>query len=306
MINFLKYKYLYFVISALVIFPGLFSLLKWGLRPSIDFTGGTVWELKFESPVNREEVNKFFSDNADQNFGLATESSTGLILKFKPLSQDQKNQVSTNLTSKFGEFTETRFETMGPLLGKELITKTVVGVALAAILIMLYIVYQFHDRLFGVSAILAMFHDTLVMLGVFSLLGHFFGVEIDTLFVTAVLTILSFSTHDTVVVYDRIRELLKIYPNKTLPEQVNIALNETAVRSLNNSLTIIFMLMALVLLGGSTVKTFAIALLVGTISGTYSSMFTASPLLVVWHEYLSKQKVGGPRRFFPFGNKAGT
>jgi len=173
----------------------------------------------------------------------------------------------------------------------------VVAVVLAALLIMTYIIYQFHDRLFGLSAIAAMLHDTLVILGVFSLLGHFLGIEVDTLYVTAVLTILSFSTHDTVVVYDRIRELLAAFPSKPFSEVVNLALNETAVRSLNNSLTIVFMLLALVLLGGGSIRIFAIALLVGTISGAYSSMFTASPILVVWYEFLSRrQKLAAAKR----------
>lgn len=290
MINFLKYKYIYFALSLLVIVPGLISLAVFGLRPAVDFTGGTMWEIKMEKAATAGQINKYFSDQKSTIFVSVTATPASLILRFKPLEEPARQELVTKLTADFGKFETLRYETVGPLLGQDLLAKMIVAVALAALLIMAYIVYQFHDRLFGVAAIAAMFHDTLVILGVFSLLGRFLGVEVDTLYVTAVLTILSFSTHDTVVVYDRIRELSSAFPNKTFQEVVNLALNETAVRSLNNSLTIFFMLLALVLLGGDSIRTFAVALMVGTISGAYSSMFTASPLLVVWYEFLSRRQ----------------
>ena len=149
--------------------------------------------------------------------------------------------------------------------------------------------YRFKSVKFGVCAVLAMLHDTLVLLGSFSLLGHFLGVEVDTLFVTAVLTILSFSVHDTIVVYDRIRESLKLHRQADFTHTVNSAVTTTLTRSVNNSMTIIFMLLSLFLLGGPTIHWFILALLIGTISGTYSSTFTAAPLLVVW-ENLQKKK----------------
>lgn len=292
MINFLKYKYIYFIISGIVIVPGLISLVLWGLKPAIDFTGGTVWELKFSKNVAVTEVKKYFDDSkTGELVSISTVKPNDLSLKLKPLTEERKTAIAKDLNSKFGTVADVSFETVGALLGSELLTKTAAAIILAAFLIMAYIVYRFHDRLFGVAAIAAMLHDTLVILGVFSILGHFFGIQVDTLYVTAVLTILSFSTHDTVVVYDRIRELTRVMPGKSLPELVNTALNETSVRSLNNSLTIIFMLLALVLLGGDTIRVFAIALLVGTISGTYSSMFTASPILVIWHDFLARQKL---------------
>jgi preprotein translocase subunit SecF len=296
-INFLKYKYIYFILSGLVIVSGLLSLISFGLRPAIDFIGGTVWEVRFNQKITNSDISKYFGDKKNTDFGSAVSTPNSLILKFKPLTDEQQTALTSELEAKFGKFETVRFETVGPLLGRELIVKTVVAVVLAALLIMTYIIYQFHDRLFGLSAIAAMLHDTLVILGVFSLLGHFLGIEVDTLYVTAVLTILSFSTHDTVVVYDRIRELLAAFPSKPFSEVVNLALNETAVRSLNKSLTIVFMLLALVLLGGGSIRIFAIALLVGTISGAYSSMFTASPILVVWYEFLSRrQKLAAAKR----------
>jgi len=153
-------------------------------------------------------------------------------------------------------------------------------VILAAGFILLYVASQFKDKLFGICAILAMFHDTFILIGGWSILGHFFQVEVDTLFVTAVLTILSFSVHDTVVVYDRIRESQKTGVKGSFEELVDKGVNETLARSLNNSMTIIFMLVALFLMGGASIRWFVLALLIGTISGTYSSTFVAAPLLV--------------------------
>jgi len=196
-----------------------------------------------------------------------------------------------NFRSRFTDSVELSFDTVGPALGTELIQKTLTAIILSASLILLYVAYRFQNIKFGVSAILAMLHDTLVLLGVFSLLGHYLGVQVDTLFVTALLTILSFSVHDTIVVYDRIRELKRRYAYLDFADVINRAVLETMGRSLNNSLTIIFMLLTMYLLGGESTKWFIFALLVGTISGTYSSTFTAAPLLLVWDK-LSKKRSG--------------
>jgi preprotein translocase subunit SecF len=186
-------------------------------------------------------------------------------------------------------FEELRFETVGPSIGPELVKKTVYAIVIAAGVILIWVAYQFKNFKFGVSAILAMFHDSFILIGTFSVLGRFFNAEIDFLFVTALLTTLSFSVHDTIVVFDRIREIGgKNIEN--LEEVGNQALTETMVRSLNNSFTIAFMLVALVLLGGSTIRWFAVALLVGTILGTYSSPFVAVPLLVSWDGLLDRVK----------------
>ncbi|MDP1710321.1 MAG: protein translocase subunit SecF, partial [candidate division WWE3 bacterium] len=192
------------------------------------------------------------------------------------------------LKAAVGEFEELRFETLGPRLGSELLRKSAVAVALAILVLFSYIAYRFRHWLFGAAAILAVFHDTLVLLGVFSLLGYFRQIPIDTLFVTAVLTTLSFSVHDTIVVFDRIREIRR-RSELSLEEAVNQAVGETLVRSLNNSLTIAFMLVALLALGGETLRYFVLALLVGTITGTYSSTFNAAPLLLVLSRF-SKSK----------------
>ena len=172
-----------------------------------------------------------------------------------------------------------RKETVGPILGKELLQKASVAAAIAITVILLYVAYAFKNIKYGVSAIIALVHDVMVVIGMFSLFGHFYGVEVDTLFVTAVLTAMSFSVHDTIVVFDRIREYLRRDRSRPFEELVNVALTETMNRSITNSFTIIFMLVALILMGGDSIRWFIVALLIGTVSGTYSSPFIAVPIL---------------------------
>ena len=288
--KFMKYKWLYFLISAVVILPGIFSLVKWGLKPSIDFTGGTLWELEFKNfNQGSSVISEVLNENKIAYSSIQPSGEKRFLIKTQPLEREQISKLTEKIAEKAKEKpTEIRFETVGPLLGKELIRKTIIAILLAAGFILFYVWKQFKEPMYGICAILAMFHDTFVLLGTFSLLGHFAGVEIDTLYVTAVLTILSFSVHDTVVVYDRIRESQKIFPKVPFEDLVDKAVTETLSRSINNSMTIIIMLFALYLLGGSTTKWFTFALLIGTISGTYSSTFTAAPLLVVWNKIEEK------------------
>jgi len=290
MIRWMRFKYLYFLISAMVIIPGIFSLVRFGLKPSIDFTGGTLAEYKFEEEINKETVKEVLERNGYQVNSIQSSGENTYLLRLPPIENNQDLKIKEVLQNELGEAPlEFRFETVGPTLGKELLIKTIVAIILAAGFIMSYVAWRFKDAKFGVCAILAMFHDSLVLIGSFSLLGHFLNVEVDTLFVTAVLTVLSFSVHDTIVVYDRIRESQKLYPKADFEDLANKAVTETMSRSLNNSLTIIFMLLALFLLGGTTIKWFVLALLIGTISGTYSSPFNAVPLLVVWHRVKGKK-----------------
>ncbi len=297
--NWMKYKWLYFGISALVLIPGIVSLVRFGLRPAIDFTGGTVLELQFKQDVASTTEDDLKKVIQDQGFTVSSIQSSGqntYLLRLGPITRDELTTINSALVEKFGSLPdEVRFETVGPVLGQELLAKTIVAIVLAAGFILFYIAWRFKNAKFGICAILAMFHDSLVLLGVFSLLGFFFKVEVDTLFVTAMLTILSFSVHDTVVVYDRIRESRKFLSNLPFEETVDKAVTETLSRSLNNSLTIVFMLVALWLLGGETTKWFVFALLIGTISGTYSSTFTAAPLLVVWNKFTEKNREGGDK-----------
>ncbi len=254
MINWMKYRWLYLLISGVVLISGIFSLFEWGLKYGVDFKGGTLIEYVFED--GKKEVKKY-----------------------PPMEEAELDKIRQEY--KNNKALEVRFENVGPSIGPELVKKTITAIVISAVGILLWVSLRFKSFKFGISAVLGMLHDTLVLIGSFSLLGHFLGVEIDFLFVTALLTILSFSVHDTIVNYDRIREINKKYGGD-LYNVANQATSETMVRSLNNSFTIIFMLLALILLGGETIKWFAVALLIGTISGTYSSPFVSVALLVTW------------------------
>ena len=265
MIRFSKYIWFYMCISALVLVPGMYSLIRYGLKPSIDFTGGTLVEIKSDTAIPG---------------GQKTSSGT-YILRFTKDSETIPSSVSANIV---------REETVGPVLGQELLSKTVTAAIIAIVAILLFVAYAFKNIKFGISAIIALVHDLLVVLGLFSLFGRWYGVEVDTLFVTAFLTTMSFSVHDTIVVFDRIREMLKRGERLPFEELCDTALTETMGRSMANSFTIIFMLLALALLGGDTIRWFVIALLIGTISGTYSSPFVATPVLILWDRWEKRRK----------------
>ncbi len=263
--------------------PGIFSLARFGLKPAIDFTGGSLLELKMDKTEDTENIIRAVLKTKEIEHPVIQPTNIGsFVVRFQPISKDEHDGLVTELKKSVTGFEELRYETTGPSLGKELLYKTFVAAALAVLGILLYVAWAFKNIRFGVSAIIALFHDVLIVIGIFSLLGIWLEVEVDALFVTAILTTMSFSVHDTIVVFDRIREYQKKSPELSLEEQINHALTETMSRSLNNSLTIIFMLLALVLLGGETIKWFALALLIGTISGTYSSPFIATPVLYTW------------------------
>lgn len=308
--NLFKHYFIYFIISAIFLIPGIIFLFKFGLNPAIDFTGGTLLEIKFSqaSPsanlINEATASGFIKNNqknisldeikkvaGEENFVVETiqkVDDTQFILRGKEINNEKKLAVLNQLSTKISPVEELRFSSVGPVLGKELIQKTIVAVILASLVIIVYLIFQFHDLSFGICAILAMVHDVLILLGIFSILGVVFNVEVDILFVTAVLTTLSFSVRDTVVIYDRLREL-KRKEVGTIKQLASKATMQTMVRSINNSLTTIFMLLALFLLGGSTIKWFVLALLIGVIAGTYSSPLTSIPLLLLWEDWKKRK-----------------
>jgi preprotein translocase subunit SecF len=282
MINFLKYKLVYFLLSATVILAGIFSMARWGFKYSIDFIGGTNLEYQAEKKINQKELNKAFSEEKVEIVELSQKDKT-LTIRTKAIDETKEKKLRESIEKKLKTSVMVlKFETVGPVLGKETIMKTLAASILATLGILIYMSFAFKGFNFALAAILAMFHDLLVVIGSYSLLSHFFGAEVDTMFVTAVLTSMSFSVHDTIVIFDKIRE----YRNEDRVDMeygANKALTETMVRSLNNSMTIIFMLLALTLLGGSTIRFFVATLLIGTVTGTYSSPFIATPILV-WLE----------------------
>lgn len=292
MINFLNYKKVYFSVSVFFLLISILSLISWGLRPSIDFTGGSLLELKFAEDIECQvpSIRDGLEDGKDMLVAVQ-QSEENCLLKLENIDDAEKNMLVQSLKRNIGEVAVVRFETVGPTLGRELLTKTIIAIVLAVSLIMLYAAWQFKDFMYGVCAVLAMLHDTTILLGSFAFFGYFWGVSVDTLFVTAVLTTLSLSVHDTVVVFNSVRKEAEGHRGNVSPLQydeiVNRAMNDTIVRALGDSFTIMFMLLCLVLLGGQTIHWFSVALFIGTILGTYSSTFVATPLLTVWYRNLS-------------------
>lgn len=291
--NLMKLKGWYFVFSLLIILPGLYYLLVAGLKLGIDFTGGALLEYAFEQKI---EVGALKEEISKQGIEIGSINPSGentYIIRTKPLEQAKINSLKDNLTNKFGKVEEARVENVGPIVGKELERKALIALILATITIVVYIAFSFRKMpkpqssfRFGIAAVVALIHDILVVVGVFAILGKFLSVEVDTLFVTALLTVIGFSVHDTIVVFDRIRENLLKEAGRKFIDVANLAVVQTLGRSLNTSLTVVFVLLALLLFGGETIKWFVVALLVGIISGTYSSIFNATALLVWWEEKL--------------------
>lgn len=291
--NLMKYKVWYFIFSLLIILPGLYFLLISGLKLGIDFTGGALLEYKFEKSFNVNDLKQQISSQGIEVGQITSSGDDIYIIRTKPVEQDKINKLKSYLSSKLGKVEERRVEYVGPIIGSELRQKAILAIVLASIVIVLYIAYSFRkipkpasSWRFGITAVVALIHDILVVVGVFAILGKFLGVEIDTLFVTAILTVIGFSVHDTIVVFDRIRENLIKHMGREFIDVANLSVVQTLGRSLNTSLTVIFVLLALLLFGGETLRWFIVALLVGMVSGTYSSIFNATASLVWWEEKL--------------------
>jgi preprotein translocase subunit SecF len=287
--NIVKYRYVFFGISLLIIIPGLLALALWGLPLAIDFTGGSLLEARFESgqapqPAQVIEVYSGFGlgDSVVQTSGADT-----IIVRSKSIDEATTQQIINKLEEQFNsKVTTLRAENVGPSVGKEVATRAAGAVALAALGIMIYITFAFrgvaHAFRYGVAAIIAMLHDVLVVIGVEAILGFIFGWEVDALFLTALLTVIGFSVHDTIVVFDRIRENSIVHRRLPYETVVNHSIVQTLSRSINTQLTVMFTLFALALFGGFTIRHFVLILLIGVLSGTYSSIFNAAPILVVW------------------------
>jgi len=274
MINFTRYTKLYFLFSALVISFGMFTLFSKGFNLSIDFTGGSMTEYSFDKNTSTDAIQKVFDKNKIEVSSIATQNSKRAIIRSTAMSETQELAVRKDLGA-----TQLRFDSVGPVLGLETIRKTFYASIVAIFGILLYISFTFKKLSYGVAAVAALLHDLLVLFGIYAVLAKY-GAEVDTLFITAVLTTMSFSVHDTIVMFDKIREYKKT-SGLGIDVLANKALTETIVRSVNNSLTIILMLVPLTFFGGDAVKFFAAALLIGTITGTYSSPCIATPLLVL-------------------------
>jgi preprotein translocase subunit SecF len=279
-------RYWFFGLSLLVIVPGLIALALWGVPLSIDFTGGTLLELQFAQPVNIAQVREVYTTHGFGDSTVQTSGANVAIIRSKELPADQKQAIVADLEKLYGASVKLSDETVGPAVGNEVAQRAAGAVALAALGILLYITYSFrrveHAFRYGVAAIIAMVHDILVVVGLAAILGKVLGWEVDALFLTALLTVVGFSVHDTIVVFDRIRENSVLYRKEAYEIVVNHSVVQTLDRSINTQLTVMLTLLALVLFGGVTIQHFVVILLIGVFSGTYSSIFNAAALLVVW------------------------
>jgi preprotein translocase subunit SecF len=288
MLNVLKNYKIWFAISGTFLVIGLFSVFSYGMKLGIDFTGGSIIELSFKANPNLDQIKLSLKNLKLENSQLQTTQANGVIIKTHPLQKAEFDNLISELNQQVEVKEVLKFETIGPIIGKELKTKAIYQLFLVCMGILIYIGYAFRKVTkpvsswkFGISAVIALFHDLLIMIGAFSLLGKFYNIEIDSMFITALLTVMGFSVHDTIVVFDRIRENLKFLGAKTLKEIIDASISQTIVRSLNTSLTVLFVLASLLLFGGESIRYFVLALFIGIFAGTYSSIFIASPILML-------------------------
>jgi preprotein translocase SecF subunit len=290
----------YFLISALLIIPGLVAMiystatLGAPLRLSIDFTGGSLLELSFEQPVAVEDVRAVFTgagfaDTTVQTIG----SDENVVIRAKPMEVEAKEAIVATLEERFGTATELRFESVGPTVGRETTRSAGLAILATSAAILAFIAFAYRNvpnaLRYGVCAIVKMLHDVLVLLGIASVLGLVAGWEVDSLFLTAALTVIGFSVQDVIVVFDRIRENIGRRRSEDYETIVNRSLLETLHRSLATQLNAIFVMVAIILFGGVTIRQFMTIMAVGMVVGTYSSLFFAVPLLVVWEQWQARR-----------------
>lgn len=289
MLDIVKKRYWYFGFSLLIIIPGLMALAFWGLPLAIDFTGGSLLEVSFENgaPPEPAAVVRLYAQMGIQDALVQSVGSNEISTRSKTIDEATANLIVAEMESRFeSEVTILRFETVGPAVGSEVAQRAGGAVGLAIIGILAYITIAFRGasnaHRFGVAAIIAVVHDVAVVVGIAAIFGHFLGWEVDALFLTALLTVIGFSVHDTIVVFDRIRENQRIHRRLNFETMVNHSIIQTLDRSINTQLTLLFTLLALLLFGGVTTRQFITFLMIGVLSGTYSSIFNAAQILVVW------------------------
>jgi len=281
-------RYWFFGVSLLIIIPGLIALGLGGMKPGIDFTGGSLIEVQFDSGAAPEPqaVRQTVQAIVGEDVIVQSSGTSGALIKLKPIDEATQQEILASLRKEYGAVTVLQFESVGPAVGNEVAQRAAGAVALASVAIALYVTYAFrrvpNAFRFGVAAITSLVHDVLVLLGLEALLGLFLGWEADALFLTAVLTVIGFSVHDTIVVFDRIRENQTLHRRIPFETVVNHSIVQTLDRSINTTLTVLLTLFAMALFGGGTTRHFIVILLIGMFSGTYSSVFNAAAILVVW------------------------
>jgi preprotein translocase subunit SecF len=292
----MQYRKWYYLVSLTLVSLGLFAIIFWGLKPSIDFTGGSKLELRGTNDTAKAV--EFISQNGISGAVSQKTGSDGLTVRFSEINEEKHRELSQKMTEYYGPgVTEVGFETVGPTISKELTRNAFVAIAAAALIIIIYIGYSFrrvpkpaNSWEFGIAAIFALAHDTIIVVGSFAFLGKFMNTEVDPLFITGLLTVIGFSVHDTIVIFDRIRENFIQKGSTDYEAVVNESLFEMLPRTLNTSFLVWSILLILFLFGGVTVHNFLLTLVIGIFVGTFSSLLVASPLLITWQKYKNKHE----------------
>lgn len=289
MFDLIKYKNLFIGISLAMLVLAFISIFTYGFKEGIDFSGGTLWQVRFiDKEVSVPELENYLKTNFGiENILVTAGSEKGvMMIRTNELSESQHQEYVVKLQQDFGQVEELRFESIGPVIGAELKSKAIWAFILVLFGISLYIAFAFRkvsypvsSWKYGIATLICLFHDAVIPAGLYAWWGSVKGLEIDTNFIVAILTIMGFSVHDTIVVFDRIRENLIVHRGKNLGEIINISINQTFARSINTTLTLVIVLVALYLFGAPTLSYFVLLILIGTVIGTYSSIFMASPLL---------------------------
>lgn len=285
-------RYWWFALSAIILIPGLVSMVLHGFNLGIDFTGGTILDLKFASPVTVAQVREVLVDQHLENSVIQlvsteqTEASNNLFIRTHVLSNDESQVLFANMEKHLGKFEVLRSEKVGAVVGSELTRQALLNLVVVCALLIAYISYRFEYQI-AVSAILAILHDVFIVLGIFSL----FHIEMDSSFVAAILTVIGYSMNEAIVVFDRIRENLKTHrKTESFQDLVNRSIGQTFTRSIYTLLTVLFACASLHFFGGESTKNFSLAMLIGFLSGAYSAIFNASPIWVTWKEYDERRK----------------
>ncbi|MBI2624523.1 protein translocase subunit SecF [Candidatus Parcubacteria bacterium] len=287
----IQHRRIYLSLSAAFVIAAAAAIAVFGFRLGIDFTGGSLVEISFSSP--RPSVDSMRRVIEEAGFDpILQPIGTDRVLVRSKQSDEGVKATTLFALQRIGEAKVQRFSLIGPTISREIARKAAIAVALALLLIVLYIAFAFRkvvrpvsSWIYGLATLIALFHDVVISVGAYAVLGRFLGVEFNTAAIAAVLTILGFSVHDTIVVFDRTRENLLKGTAGTFEEVVNASVNQSVARSINTSLTVVFALMAVFLFGGATTKYFALVLILGIAFGTYSSIFVASPILVIWERW---------------------
>lgn len=281
-------RFWFLLISGVVILISVVSLAVFGLKPGVEFSSGSILTVRFEQEVAQEELKQELANLDYPNTIIQRTGDGDFLIRTRELSGEEKTQLKGALTTRFGSLTESEFYSVSPMVATETASNAAIAVAIAAIGVLLYVTWAFHRMpkpfRYGTSAVIALIHDALVALGVFSILGGLLDWEINLMFITGILAVIGYSVNNTVVVFDRIRENLKLGVSPDFEVVVNNSLVETLGRSLNTSLTTLFVVLALLFFVGVSIQNFAIVLLIGVIAGTFSSICIAPTLLVVWEK----------------------